>query len=115
LELPSPARAKFQSSVFTLASAVFDPFGQIVTAIIWPKAELWIFGRIFVVFVAGHRRRYVFQCNPIFSTTTAVQLRLSVASAWGLDRCGRPARPGWCRPPTDRLDAGHRYSVERKA
>jgi hypothetical protein len=34
LELPSPARAKFQSSVFTPASAVFDPFRQIDTAII---------------------------------------------------------------------------------
>jgi hypothetical protein len=66
LELPSPARAKFGSSPFTLASAVFDPFGQIVTAIIPPKTELPIFGLHFVVVAAGHRRRYVSRCELIF-------------------------------------------------
>jgi hypothetical protein len=53
LELPSPSRAKFGSSLFTPASAVFDPFRQIVTLIIRSKTELWIFGEFFIV----NRRR----------------------------------------------------------
>jgi hypothetical protein len=55
-ELSSPARAKFGSSLFTHASAVFDLFGQIVTAIIRAKTELPNFGRLFhigVSIVAG--------------------------------------------------------------
>ena len=51
--------------------SVFDPFRQIVTPIIRPKAELWIFGRFFVVVVAGHRCRSVSRRELIFSTTTA--------------------------------------------
>jgi len=56
LELPSPARAKFGSSPFTPASAVFDPFGQIVTAIIRSKTELWIFGQYFIITKQNERR-----------------------------------------------------------
>jgi len=55
LELPPPARAKFGSSVFTPAGAVFDPFGQIVTAIIQSKTELRNFGRFFFIIVGSHR------------------------------------------------------------
>jgi hypothetical protein len=56
-QLPSQARAKFGSSVFTPASAVFDPFGQIVTAIIRPETELRVFGRFFTRFCRPRRLR----------------------------------------------------------
>jgi hypothetical protein len=46
-EVPSPVRAKFGSSLFTPASAVFNSFGQIATPIIRAKTELPIFGHLF--------------------------------------------------------------------
>jgi len=51
LELPTPARAKIRSSAFTPASAVFNPFGQIVTAIIRSKTELSDLRSSFVICV----------------------------------------------------------------
>ena len=102
LELPSPARAKFGSSVFTPASVDFDPFGQIVTAIIRPETELRNFGRFFVVVVAGHRCRYVSRCKLIFPQPPhRLRRHLHRRPHEGPQR--RPRRSGI---PTRRLGAG---------
>jgi len=111
LELPSPARAKFQSSVFTLANAVFDPFGQIDTAIIGSKVELWIFGPFFVDF----RRRSSLSLRFPVQSDFFHYGRGAVTSGWGsVDAADRGGRVGAGRrltvwtPDSVRYGRGHR-------